>query len=255
MQNVAVTLELTGERTLPGIPHENYWLRRHEAAYRFAAARCGGLDVLDAGCGEGYGTALLAAVARRAVGVELVAEVAVHAQRTYPRAAFVQAEVGALPLASASFDAVVSLQVVEHLWDIPRYVGQIARVLRPGGWFCCATPNRLTFTPGRDTPANPFHTVEFSPAELARVLATRFARVQLAGVFHGPRLARAERERGTSVAQLQAASAPECWPGWLHDVVRGVTAADFTVARTGLDASLDLLAFASGPRSRGRAGP
>src|SRR2546423_10425196 len=51
-------LPLTGERTVPGVPSENYWFRRHEAAYRFAAERIRG-RVLDLGCGEGYGAAVL----------------------------------------------------------------------------------------------------------------------------------------------------------------------------------------------------
>ena len=139
-------LELTGERTLPGVTHENYWFRRHEVAYRFAAGRCAGLDVLDTGCGEGYGTAMLAVAARTVTGVELVADVCAHASGTYPSAAFVQADVGALPLRDGCADVVVSLQVVEHVWDLRRYLDETARVLRPGGLFVCSTPNRPTFT-------------------------------------------------------------------------------------------------------------
>ena len=56
----APSLVLTGERTLPGIPDENYWFQRHVVAYRLAAAAAGGRVVLDAGCGEGYGLAMLA---------------------------------------------------------------------------------------------------------------------------------------------------------------------------------------------------
>ena len=65
-------LVLTGERTLPGIPEENYWFCRHLFAYELAAGLGAG-RILDAGCGEGYGTALLARAAgaknpRRRVG-------------------------------------------------------------------------------------------------------------------------------------------------------------------------------------------
>ncbi|HXV93478.1 MAG TPA: SAM-dependent methyltransferase, partial [Pseudonocardia sp.] len=54
-------LPLTGERTVPGVPEENYWFRRHEVVYRALAPRCAGGVVLEAGCGEGYGADLLAA--------------------------------------------------------------------------------------------------------------------------------------------------------------------------------------------------
>ena len=53
-------LPLTGERTVPGLAEENYWFRRHEVVYRRLAGRCAGRDVLEAGCGEGYGADLIA---------------------------------------------------------------------------------------------------------------------------------------------------------------------------------------------------
>src|SRR5512133_814219 len=63
------SLALTGERTLPGIPTENYWFRRHEAAYDAVVPFCPGAVVLEAGCGEGYGADRLAAAARSVLGV------------------------------------------------------------------------------------------------------------------------------------------------------------------------------------------
>src|SRR5919108_4254204 len=53
-------LELTGERTLPDVPEENYWFRRHLAVYRWVAGRVAGRDVVDMACGEGYGSDELA---------------------------------------------------------------------------------------------------------------------------------------------------------------------------------------------------
>ncbi len=63
-------LALTGERTLPGIPAENYWFRRHEAAYDAVVPFCPGAVVLEAGCGEGYGADRLAEVARVVLGLD-----------------------------------------------------------------------------------------------------------------------------------------------------------------------------------------
>jgi len=71
---VTETLPLTGERTAPGIWHENYWFARHDAAYRWITTELSmnhslpmkhslpaerADRVLDAGCGEGYGAELL----------------------------------------------------------------------------------------------------------------------------------------------------------------------------------------------------
>jgi SAM-dependent methyltransferase len=235
-------LPLTGERTLPGVPEENYWFRRHEVAYRFAAARCAGRDVLDAGCGEGYGTALLAAVARRSVGVELVADVHAHAVAAYPEAEFVQADLCDLPLADESFDVVVSFQVIEHLPDIGRYLREIHRVMRPSGTFLCATPNRLTFTPDSETPVNPFHVIEFAPDELIDLLGRLFDVDAVLGVRHGAVLRGLEEEHGRPFADLVLDAPPERWPDWLRDAVAAVGVEDFPIVATDLDTSLDLLA-------------
>src|ERR1043166_1357811 len=84
-------LTLTGERTLPGIPAENYWFQRHVVAYRYAAGLVAGKQVLDAGCGEGYGSDLLAASAGDVIGVDLDEAAVAHAGRTYARPRFQKA--------------------------------------------------------------------------------------------------------------------------------------------------------------------
>ena len=58
-------LELTGERTLPDVPEENYWYRRHLVVYEWIAARVAGLRVVDMACGEGYGSRRARAPRRR----------------------------------------------------------------------------------------------------------------------------------------------------------------------------------------------
>jgi hypothetical protein len=67
-------LALTGERTLPDVPEENYWFRRHLAVYEWIAARAHGRRVVDLACGEGYGSAVLARI-RELIGPDGVAYV------------------------------------------------------------------------------------------------------------------------------------------------------------------------------------
>src|SRR4051812_24248834 len=81
-------IEVTGERTGPGIPDENYWFQRHAAAYHRVAPMLRGKRVLDAGCGEGYGAAMLAAGGAHVTGVDVDADIIQRAQRRYRGARF-----------------------------------------------------------------------------------------------------------------------------------------------------------------------
>src|SRR4029077_8739391 len=94
-----------------------------------------------------------------------------------------------LPLDDATVDVVVNFQVIEHLWDQTQFLRECLRVLRPGGTLLISTPNRITFSPGRDTPLNPFHTRELNAAELAELLESAgFTIESMLGVFHCARL-------------------------------------------------------------------
>jgi SAM-dependent methyltransferase len=249
------SLPLTGERTVPGIASENYWFQRHVAAYRFAASRCRCRHVLDAGCGEGYGTRILAAHAATVLGVDVGKDVIAHARTAYPAGAqpgveFRQADPGALPLADESLDVVVCLQVIEHLADVPRFLGEVARILRPGGEFLCATPNRLTFTPERDPPLNTFHVREYGPQELVEALADRFRLKALLGVHHASWIRALEMTARRPLPELLLAAAPEEWPAWLRAAVARVRSTDFRLRADRIVESLDLIAVAARPRAR-----
>src|SRR5664279_1982339 len=78
-------LPLTGERTLPDVPEENYWFRRHLAVYEWIGARVAGLRVVDMACGEGYGSELLSRSAAAVLGVEANPEAHDHARLRYVR--------------------------------------------------------------------------------------------------------------------------------------------------------------------------
>jgi SAM-dependent methyltransferase len=240
-------LPLTGERTVPGIPEENYWFRRHEAAYLALVEHCRDAVVLEAGCGEGYGADLLAGVARLVCGLDYDALTARHVAAAYPRVRAVRGNLAGLPVRTASVDVVANLQVIEHLWDQEGFLLECARVLRPGGRLLISTPNRLTFSPGRETPLNPFHTRELAPSELdGLVRDAGFAVASLAGLRHGERLRAQERELGGSIiaAQVEVAVRGSAWPANLLAAVTAVTSDDFVITADELDTSLDLVAVA-----------
>lgn len=246
-------LTLTGERTIPGLDIENYWFRRHEVVYQRLAERCVGADVLEAGCGEGYGADLIAGVARRVIAVDYDEGAVAHVRARYRRVDVMQANLAQLPLPDASVDVVVNFQVIEHLWDQTQFVAECARVLRPSGLLMMSTPNRITFSPGRDTPINPFHTRELNAAELAELLAGGgFSDVSISGLFHGPRLREMDARHGGSIidAQIRRAMADAAWSPELAADVAAVTAEDFDLVASGdrdIDDSLDLVAIAVRP--------
>jgi SAM-dependent methyltransferase len=245
-------LPLTGERTVPGHDGENYWFRRHEVAYQAVLPWCRDATVLDAGCGEGYGAARVAAVARRVLALDYEAATVAHVAARYPGLSVLRANLAALPLADGCLDTVVCLQVVEHLWDQHGFLAECARVLRPGGTLIVTTPNRLTFSPGRDTPLNPFHTRELSPPELADLLEGAGLRVRrMLGVRHGPRLRQLDRRNGGSLVAAQLAAPVSEWDGGLARDVASVRADDFLLRPDDLDTCLALFAVATPSRQDG----
>ena len=254
---VDAVLTLTGERTIPDLDVENYWFRRHQVVYQRLARRCAQREVLEAGCGEGYGADLIAGVARRVVALDYDEATVAHVRARYPRVEIMHGNLAQLPLADGSVDVVVNFQVIEHLWDQAGFVSECARVLRPSGLLMVSTPNRITFSPGRDTPINPFHTRELNADELTQLLVDAgFALDGVYGVFHGPRLAEMDARHGGSIidAQIARAVADAPWPADLLADVAAVTTADFDIVEAedegdgrNIDDSLDLIAIAVRP--------
>ena len=247
-------LPLTGERTIPGLAEENYWFRRHEVVYRRLVERCRDRDVLEAGSGEGYGADLIADVARTVIGLDYDESAVAHVRARYPRVDMRHGNLAELPLPDGAVDVVVNFQVIEHLWDQGQFVTECARVLRPGGTLLMSTPTRITFSPGRDTPVNPFHTRELNAAELTELLeAAGFRMEAMLGVYHGPALAELDARHGGSIidAQIARALADAPWSAELLADVESVTIDHFDLAPGSetrpIDDSLDLVAIAVRP--------
>jgi SAM-dependent methyltransferase len=178
-------LPLTGERTLPDVPEENYWYRRHLAVYEWIAPRVHGLRVVDLACGEGYGSNVLAESAGDVVGVDANPEAHEHARLRYvrPNLRFERALVEAY---GEPRDAVVFLQTIEHIQDPGALLAGFARVA-PVSYV--STPNRLTLAPaGADKSDNPWHLREYTADEYRELLAPHFEAVEIFGLFHARKL-------------------------------------------------------------------
>jgi SAM-dependent methyltransferase len=231
-------LHLTGERTLPDVPEENYWFQRHLVVYEWIANRVHGRRVVDLASGEGYGAAVLARTAQSVIGVDANPEAFEHALAKYPQVAF---ERNMVELWQGDVDCVVFLQTIEHIQDPDAMLAHVRQLIDPDGVAYISTPNVLTLAPkGAERSGNPWHVREYKPHEYRALCERHFGRVDLLGLFHARKL------RAHELAIKL---------GWdrLHDALRltqpfydrftpAIATRDFVLRRTHLDRSLDLLA-------------
>jgi SAM-dependent methyltransferase len=235
-------LELTGERTLPDVPEENYWFRRHLAVYRWIAERCSGKRVVDMACGEGYGAAVLAETASEVVGVDANPEAFEHARLRYraPNLRFERALVEEFE-DGAPYDAIVFLQTIEHVQEPGRLLARFASLLAPGGVAYVTTPNRLTLAPpGAERSGNPWHVREYAPDEFAALVEPLFGSVDLHGLFHARKLRAHELAIKAGWDHVHPAlHLTKKFYGWF---VPAIAERDFALRPGPLDRALDLLA-------------
>ena len=168
-------MKFTGERIVPGQVEPDL-LNEHLARYHFALQFVKGKRVLDAACGSGYGSAMLAEAAGSVIGIDISGEAIGYARSNYAAAAAAGAEIDfsegdclALPLNDHSVDVAVAFEIVEHIKDAAGFLRELRRVLRPDGVLILSTPNRLYYTEDRGE-VNPFHEREYTFAELDRLI-------------------------------------------------------------------------------------
>jgi len=163
------------------------WLRhQHLARYRWASSFATGRRILDAACGTGYGTKILAeAGATVVMGVDRAIEAVEEAGKdAHPKSLFIVGNVERLPLPDDEFDVYLSFETFEHVEEGETLIEQAKRVLKPGGTFICSTPNRPLISPGHglsDRPLNPYHTREYDEEEFDSILRRYFSKPRLYG--------------------------------------------------------------------------
>jgi SAM-dependent methyltransferase len=233
-------LSLTGERTLPDVPAENYWYRRHLVVYEWIAERCRGRDVVDLACGEGYGTDVLSRTARSVVGVDANPEAHEHARLKYTRPG-VRFARELVETYEEPADAIVFLQTIEHVQNPGEILDRLRSLLRPGGVAYVTTPNVLTLAPDGRKSGNPWHVKEYRAEEFRALCEAGFERVELLGLFHARKLRLHELAIARGWDNLHPRlGITERFYEWFTPAI---SERDFTLRPGPLDRALDFLAI------------
>ncbi len=191
-------LEYTAERTLPqhdAQTREDLLVYLKQVAlYNFAQTFAAGKVVLDLGCGEGYGSALLAS-ARLVIGADNSFEVVFHAAQKYssPNTHFVVCDAQHLPFRRDAFELVVSFEVIEHVVDVRGYLQEVRRVCDEAALF--STPNRRLRLLPFQKPWNTFHLREYDDRAFGRALDQVFKTVKMLCLTARPDILEIEKRR------------------------------------------------------------
>ncbi|MDO8489357.1 MAG: class I SAM-dependent methyltransferase [Candidatus Omnitrophota bacterium] len=228
----------TGERILLD-KESSLMIARHFCAYKFAKKYVVAKEVLDIGCGEGYGSYYLSGFASKVTGVDYDKDVVAYAKGKYPKnnLDFLVMDVNNLGSLKREFDIICSFQNIEHIRDDLALLLSINKILKKGGSFICSTCNRLDASPGKDTPSNKFHVREYLIDEFRSLLNSAFAEVEIFGLKRTGRLNFYRRLKKTGLCNIL--------PRRINPVVKffeNVNTGDFTLDREKLDCALDFIA-------------
>ena len=184
----------TAERVSQFDPSDNFVFQRSLLAYRQAAKMVSG-RVLEIGTGSGYGIREISPAAESFITLDKY-EPDVDMSE-FPNVEYLRMKVPPVDMPAASFDYVVSFQVIEHIVDDLFFLSEVQRVLKPGGKFIVSTPNaKMSLT------RNPWHVREYTPSELSNLLGCYFANVETMGVFGNDRVLEYYRLNRLSVERI-----------------------------------------------------
>lgn len=174
--------EPTGERVIEDAYQNStggYFIYlMHIASYNFAENFCGNKQILDLGCGSGYGSARIAKIAEYVEAVDVAGDAIDFAKSSYRMANLKFRKIDhqyPLPFEDASFDVILSFQVIEHVHNEKVYLQEARRVLKPSGTIIIITPDRKHRLLPIQKPWNRWHIREYSRKELESLIRQFFS--------------------------------------------------------------------------------
>lgn len=175
----SVPLEFTGERFTPECVREIWYEHWHR--YALVQPWAQGRRVLDAACGEGYGSALLARGAQSVLGLDISPAAVAHARARYADQAnlrYEQADATRLQLPAGAFDLVVSFETLEHVEAQDELLDGLCHALADDGLLVISSPDKATYGEAAGF-RNEFHVRELYRHEFEQLLRARFPHVRL----------------------------------------------------------------------------
>lgn len=186
---------MSSERQLDNT--DNPWWGEHIHRYEEAIRILGTTgQVMDIACGTGFGSYLLAKHGFKVVGGDISKEAIEHCKEKYqmPGLTFEVTDGTNIHYPTASFDAVISFETIEHTTGFMKMIEEFKRITKPGGKVILSTPNFPVNSPS-GVVTNPYHTQEWAYDEFKKILQTHFEDFTI----YGQRYTRYQDEKGFSM--------------------------------------------------------
>jgi SAM-dependent methyltransferase len=171
------------ERLLPGNLIWQEGLTDHIPRYEFACNYCNGKRVLDAACGVGYGSTLLANNGAYSVHAIDISPEAINSAKkifAHPKISFQIDDCEVLNSVSNDIDVIVALECIEHMHSPEKFLLRTTQLLDPSGLLVLSTPNpKLLGRSSHGHPLNPFHVREYTYQDLMELLNPYFGEVKI----------------------------------------------------------------------------
>lgn len=171
-------MKATGERFIPGKMFKHSEIE-HMHRYSTLMNVLHDKIVLDAACGTGYGSNMIASVAANVYGIDISQEAIDYAISNFgsrKNLSYVKGDITALPFPDNTFDVVVSFETIEHINEKMQcmFLSEIKRVLNPNGILIMSTPNKEIYTVQAGNAATEWHVKEFYENEFDSFLRSQF---------------------------------------------------------------------------------
>jgi len=173
-------MDFTGERVVPNQVSDDLF-NEHISRYVFASKFINKHhQVLDVGCGTGYGTFELSKVAGEVTGIDISSEAIDYAKSNYAKDNLIFVCKDSRNIEKYNeFDIAVSFEVIEHIEFVEEYLSSIKKSLKPEGVFIVSTPNKKMYSDSIENYKNPYHVKEYYYDEFKALLSLTFSNVEI----------------------------------------------------------------------------